>query len=66
MNAKPESGNTALIQAVDRGHPDVVRLLVEKGADLNAKNKDGMTALSLAESRGYEEVVRILKAAGAK
>ncbi|KAJ8934306.1 hypothetical protein NQ318_004607, partial [Aromia moschata] len=39
------SGETALYVAVKRGHLDVVKFLVSRGANVNIKNNDGRTAL---------------------
>ena len=45
-------------------HPDVVRLLLERGADVDARSKPGTTALFLACSRGQTSTVRSLLARG--
>jgi ankyrin repeat protein len=50
--------------AASNGHEAVVRLLVEKGADVKAKNKNGGTALDVAASQKHEAVVRLLKGYG--
>lgn len=42
------AGNTPLMFAVGRGHANVVKLLIEKGADVNAKNSQGHTPLLYA------------------
>lgn len=39
------SKNTALIYAADLGHKDVVKTLVDAGADINARNEEGETAI---------------------
>jgi ankyrin repeat protein len=58
-------GWTALIEAVILGdggadHQNVVRLLVEAGADRSIADRDGVTPLNHARSRGYTEMVAIL------
>jgi ankyrin repeat protein len=40
--------------------PGVVRLLVERGANINATGAGGNTALHYAAGRGYEEVLALL------
>ena len=50
INALDLAGNTALHGAVSMGYDEVVRLLVEKGAQLNIKNKRGQTPLAQASS----------------
>jgi ankyrin repeat protein len=64
-------GWTALLEAVILGdggpvHTEIVRLLVEAGADPNIADRDGMTALGHAKRRGYAEMAGILSAAGAR
>jgi ankyrin repeat protein len=49
-----------------KNDPEIVKLLLEHGADVNAKDKDGWTALRRAEKRGSKEIVESLKAHGAK
>lgn len=41
-------------------HPEVVDLLVERGADLHAKNRRGQTPLMIARSKDNEEILQIL------
>jgi len=57
-----ETGSTALHLAAGWGRVDVVKLLLEHGADKTAKNKHGRTALELAKEAGFEEVVKALEA----
>jgi hypothetical protein len=40
---------------------NVVKLLLEHGADPTAKNKDGDTPLDLARARGHREVVSLIE-----
>ena len=51
--------------ASENGHVEVVRLLLEAGADKNLGNIIGSTALVLAAQPGREEVLRLLLEAGA-
>jgi ankyrin repeat protein/tRNA A-37 threonylcarbamoyl transferase component Bud32 len=44
---------------------DVVKLLLDKGADVNAKDREGRTALMWAASSGNVDIVKILLDAGA-
>lgn len=62
-------GWTALLEAVLLGdggaaHTEVVRLLVEAGADAGIADRDGRTPLDHARAKGYREIVTILEAAG--
>ncbi len=47
-----------------RGHQEVVKLLLSKGANVNAKDKVGRTALKIAQKKGYKEIVELLKGTG--
>jgi ankyrin repeat protein len=58
-------GHTALIMAAGLGHADLVKLLLERGADVNAGNVFDDTALHEAAAGGHEEVVSILLGCGA-
>lgn len=67
VNAK--GGNrsyTALMLASKYGELEIVKLLLEKGADVNAKDNRGYTALSQASKYGDKQVVDFLKTRGAK
>jgi ankyrin repeat protein len=57
---------TALHRAADRGRVDVVRLLMQAGADHSLPTKMGQTtALELAANKGFVEVSRELMKWGA-
>jgi ankyrin repeat protein len=59
-----ENGLTALLWASDRGHVEVVGLLLSH-SDLNAADKNGHSALHRAVNEGHLLVVEVLLAAGA-
>ncbi|WP_396136200.1 ankyrin repeat domain-containing protein [Brevibacillus brevis] len=64
-------GWTALLEAVILGdggerHQQIVRLLIEHGADVNLADHDGVTPLQHAKNRGFREMVEALTQAGAK
>jgi len=51
---------TALILASEKGYPDIVAYLLEKGADPKMKNVKGDTALSVAAEQGHAKIVAML------
>ena len=53
------------MMAADGGHVEVMRLLLEAGADKDLANNQGTTALMMAEVKGQVEVLRLLLEAGA-
>jgi len=57
-----KSGSTPLHSAAGTNKPDIVKFLVEKGADQLAKDEDEMTAYDLAKAQGYSEVLAHLDA----
>ena len=65
LNKCDSQGTTALMWACMGGHETVVRLLLEKGANIEAKDQDQQTALLIAAEGGYESVVRLLLEKGA-
>ncbi|KAL2862632.1 ankyrin repeat domain-containing protein [Aspergillus lucknowensis] len=60
------SGCTVLALASWRGHVELVRVLIARGADVNAVDEDGLTPLWGAKAEGHSEVVDVLVKAGAK
>ena len=59
------NGHTALIWASKRGHLNIVKLLLEAGADVNELTNIGMTALMWAKIFGHKEIEILLTDAGA-
>uniref|UniRef100_A0A5S6QP16 SH3 domain-containing protein n=1 Tax=Trichuris muris TaxID=70415 RepID=A0A5S6QP16_TRIMR len=60
-----EEGITALHNAICAGHYEVVRFLVEAGADVNAQDSDGWTPLHCAASCNNLPIVKFLVEHGA-
>ena len=58
-------GGSALHAATYTNRGDVVRLLIQKGANVKATDDAGWTPLHLAASNGYVEIARLLLEAGA-
>ena len=56
---------TAIMRASGRGHADIVKLLLEKGANVNAKSIHGYTALTAASRNGHADIVKLLIDSGA-
>ncbi|MDT3687016.1 MAG: ankyrin repeat domain-containing protein [Pseudorhodoplanes sp.] len=59
-------GWTALLEAVilgdgGRTYTEIVRLLVEAGANVNIADRDGVTSLTHAKRHGYSQIARILE-----
>lgn len=55
-----------LIMAVMMDRQDIVKLLIEAGANVNLPSSDGTSILSSAVIMGHTEVVRLLVSSGAK
>lgn len=53
-------GMTLLHFAVDRGHVDMTKLLLQAGADRSIADKDGMTPLDYATICEYDTLVALL------
>ena len=61
-------GWTALLEAVILGdggpaHEEIVRALVDAGADVTIADRDGVTAPEHARERGYREIAQVLASA---
>jgi ankyrin repeat protein len=61
----PDSGNVGLFEAAWNGHTDVVKFLVDAGADVTRSTDTGKTALFQAATYGHTGVVQVLLAAHA-
>lgn len=59
------NGDMLLMWAVEKGHKETVRLLIEKGADIEARSLQHKSPLYLAIRAGNEEMVELLLKKGA-
>ena len=57
IDAQNNHGRTSLSRAVERGHIQVARLLLEHGADVNSRDEAGWTPLFDAAFGGHVECV---------
>ncbi|XP_049514516.1 uncharacterized protein LOC119433031 isoform X3 [Dermacentor silvarum] len=63
VNAKAmQNGQTALMLAASHGRLEMIKLLLDAGAEPNVQDNDGSTALMCAAEHGYIEIVRVLLA----
>ena len=65
VNAKGNTGRTALMEAALEGYTETVRTLLEKGAEVNAKDNAGWTPLFWAAFSRRTDTVRALLEKGA-
>jgi len=61
VNAANDSGLTALHQAAQEGHANIVKYLLDNGADIELTDDDGDTARELAENNDHDDVVELLE-----
>ena len=71
VNQVNDLGWTCLLEAVILGdggkdHQDIVKMVLDKGANPNLADKDGVTPLAHAKGKGQKEVAKIIRAAGGK
>lgn len=59
------AGFAALMYAANGGQGEMVRLLIEAGADVNQADREGSTALMFGAQHGHLGMVKRLLAAGA-
>ncbi|CAE6432524.1 unnamed protein product [Rhizoctonia solani] len=61
VNSRDEFEYTPLHLATDRGHLEVVRLLLDKGANPSLKDQDGDTSLEIATAAKHQAIVELLQ-----
>lgn len=65
-DAKDRADSSALICAVDKHNPEIVKALIAAKAGLNATDSLGRTALRLADDNQLTQITAMLKRAGAR
>jgi hypothetical protein len=68
VNALDQAGQSALILACEsqKANPDLVKALLNAGANVNLRSRNGYTALTWAQARNRSEIVRLLRRAGGR
>ena len=66
LATKDNSGKTALHIAAENGKIDVIRFLLENGAEVNAKDRSGATPLYTPIKYGHTDIVKLLIKEGAE
>jgi ankyrin repeat protein len=66
LNHRDKRGATALFYAASQGRNDVLRRLVQHGADVNLADSAGKTPLQVAVLMNHPDAVRLLLDAGAQ
>lgn len=66
MNIKGVGGYTAVHAAAENGHLAMLRLLIERGADLSPRLDSGQTPLDLATQAGQKPTADLLRSLGAR
>lgn len=63
IDAESPNKSTPLMLAAHYGHADVVRLLLEEGADPTLRNEQGLTAVDFARRAGRDDMAELVAAA---
>ncbi|MFM8152810.1 MAG: ankyrin repeat domain-containing protein, partial [Polynucleobacter victoriensis] len=66
IDALSPNGTTPLMMAARGGHIHVVKLLLDRGADLSKRNAMKMTAIEFAEQNNQSEIAIGLKSRWSK
>ncbi|XP_015725268.1 acyl-CoA-binding domain-containing protein 6 isoform X1 [Coturnix japonica] len=65
VNVADEEGRALLHWACDRGHKELVSVLLQHAADVNSQDGEGQTALHYASACEFSDIVELLLQSGA-
>ncbi|MBL3529061.1 MAG: ankyrin repeat domain-containing protein [gamma proteobacterium endosymbiont of Lamellibrachia anaximandri] len=65
INITDKDGNAPLHIASKNGHNTIVKILIDKGADVNRTNKNGDTPLNWALIKGHDDIAEFIIGKGA-
>jgi ankyrin repeat protein len=65
-NVPNYEGMLPLTAAAKGGNPEIIRLIVQEGADVNQPDLNRRTPLQYAESAGHTEAAALLRSLGAR
>jgi ankyrin repeat protein len=60
VNVRDPSGRTSLFHAVSGGNTEIIKLLLERYAEIDYRDNSGQTPLSYAAAYGNTEAIRLL------
>ncbi|WP_455365703.1 ankyrin repeat domain-containing protein [Kaarinaea lacus] len=63
VNTRGLKDRTPLMAAAAFNKPQLVKLLLDKGADVSLSDDEGITALQVAENKGNQEIIALLRTA---
>jgi uncharacterized protein len=61
VNARGIKQRTTLMAAAAFNKPNMIKLLLEHGADVNASDEEGITALQVAQNNSNHEIITLLR-----
>ena len=65
VNKKNDDDSAPIHLAAEKGHKDIVKLLLDHGANIDVKDNDGETPIYRAAVKGHTETVKLLLDHGA-
>jgi ankyrin repeat protein len=66
VNARNDSGATALHEAAEKGYFEIAQLLITNNADVQSTDRKGRTPLIIAGASGHNDIVDLINRAVAE